>query len=84
MNTEIIGSVSIHSPHDADYEHNFGLSNQAFLSEIYDTESEKRMCEIAEKAAQRVVEPLRRELSTVQVQLKTLQEQYTDVVQENE
>ena len=84
MNPEIIGSVSIHSPHDADYEHNFGLSNQAFLSDIYDTESEKMMCEIAEKAAQRVVEPLRRELSTVQVQLKTLQEQYTDVVQENE
>ena len=78
----VLGTVSLQTPHAADYEHNFHLSNSQ--TETYDlsNETEQKIYEIAK----RLVEPIQQELGSVKIrlnELETREEEHIIIMQEN-
>lgn len=82
MDSVILGTVLVHPPLAADYEHIFRLCNDPTSNDWEDditklnTETEKRMYKIA----QRLIEPMKQEMSD---KFEILQEQYTETLREN-
>lgn len=76
LNSTILGTVTVRAPHQADYEHNFHLSNNQdppIVPMMTDYEYERKIYEIAQK----VVDPVKQEL-------EIMKQQHNTVIKENQ
>ena len=76
LNSTVLGTVTVRAPHQADYEHNFHLSNNQdppIVPMMTDYEYERKIYEIAQK----LIDPVKQEL-------EIMKQQHNTVIKENQ